>query len=198
VRDPKRREQLLEAALRRFSNEGYEAATTRSIAQEAGVTEAVLFRHFPTKRALFLTVVSDFGPQEIFSELASHAQSGRPAIDVLRAMVTSYLDTTWQHLAWLRVLFQEARRDPEAAEALRDQYQVVRRALGDVVRGAVASGELRGDKAEAVMQVTALALRGFIARSATRPPADWDAARDEFVADLITVTGESLRARAEQ
>ena len=33
VRDPKRRRMLLEAALARFSAEGYEAATTRSIAE---------------------------------------------------------------------------------------------------------------------------------------------------------------------
>ena len=63
VRDPKRRRMILEAALARFSAEGYEAATTRSIAADAGVTETVLFRHFPSKHHVFLAVISEFGPR---------------------------------------------------------------------------------------------------------------------------------------
>lgn len=46
------RESLLRAALKLFSEHGSRGATTRRIAQEAGVNEVTLFRHFPNKQAL--------------------------------------------------------------------------------------------------------------------------------------------------
>jgi len=193
MRDPKRRKQLLEAALRRFSAEGYEAATTRSIAADAGVTETVLFRHFPSKHDLFLAVLREFGPRELFRGVAQDGRHHPSAAEALRDLVTDYLNTTWQHRAWLRVLFQESARDPDAAEALRGQYHQVGQSLAAVFNEGVAKGEFREEMVEAAMQITALAVRGFIARSAARPPADWNAARDEFVSSLILVITEGLR-----
>jgi TetR/AcrR family transcriptional regulator len=54
-----RRRQLLETALDFFSRKGFEGATTKEIAASAGVTEAIIFRHFPSKQALY-TAVLDF------------------------------------------------------------------------------------------------------------------------------------------
>jgi TetR/AcrR family transcriptional regulator len=52
-----RRTQLLETALNVFSQKGFNGATTKEIAAAAGVTEAVIFRHFPTKQALYQAVL---------------------------------------------------------------------------------------------------------------------------------------------
>jgi TetR/AcrR family transcriptional regulator len=62
-----RRHQLLETALDVFSRKGFEGATTKEIAAAAGITEAVIFRHFPTKQALYSAVLDD--------KLHSHANS---------------------------------------------------------------------------------------------------------------------------
>jgi TetR/AcrR family transcriptional regulator len=52
-----RRRQLLDAALELFSRKGYGGATTKEIAKAAGVTEAIIFRHFPSKQALYTAVL---------------------------------------------------------------------------------------------------------------------------------------------
>jgi TetR/AcrR family transcriptional regulator len=52
-----RRQQLLETALDFFSRKGFEGATTKEIAAAAGVTEAIIFRHFPNKQALYKAVL---------------------------------------------------------------------------------------------------------------------------------------------
>ena len=52
-----RRNQLLEAALEVFSRKGFEGTTTKEVATAAGVTEAIIFRHFPTKQALYTAVL---------------------------------------------------------------------------------------------------------------------------------------------
>jgi AcrR family transcriptional regulator len=54
-----RREAILEVALRVFSTGSYSGTTTAEIAREAGVTEPVIYRHFPSKRALWLACLDE-------------------------------------------------------------------------------------------------------------------------------------------
>jgi AcrR family transcriptional regulator len=48
-----RRRALVQAALRVFSSGSYAGSTTAEIAREAGVSEPLLYRHFPSKRDLW-------------------------------------------------------------------------------------------------------------------------------------------------
>ncbi len=52
-----RRAQLIDVALDVFSRRGFRGATTKEIAAGAGVAEAVIFRHFPSKEALYTAVL---------------------------------------------------------------------------------------------------------------------------------------------
>jgi TetR/AcrR family transcriptional regulator len=52
-----RRRQLLEVAIDLFSEKGFAATTTKEIAAAAGVTEAIIFRHFATKQDLYKAIL---------------------------------------------------------------------------------------------------------------------------------------------
>ncbi len=54
LRPRNRRELIAEAAGRAFSERGYHAVGMDDIAAAEGVTAAALYRHFPTKYALFV------------------------------------------------------------------------------------------------------------------------------------------------
>jgi AcrR family transcriptional regulator len=54
---PRTDERILDAALRVFEEVGFRGATTRRIADEAGVNEVTLFRHFGTKDELLLAAL---------------------------------------------------------------------------------------------------------------------------------------------
>ena len=54
-----RRRQILDVASGIFARKGYQGATTREIADEAGVNEALLFRHFPSKESLYWTMLEE-------------------------------------------------------------------------------------------------------------------------------------------
>ncbi|MBO9556204.1 TetR/AcrR family transcriptional regulator [Cellulomonas sp.] len=56
-RGPHTRRNLLEATITVAAREGYARATTRAIADEAGVSEATIYRHFPDKLTLFAAAV---------------------------------------------------------------------------------------------------------------------------------------------
>ena len=60
-RIPVSRERILEAAARVYAMHGFRGATTRLIANEAGVNEVTLFRTFGSKSALIEAVLAQFG-----------------------------------------------------------------------------------------------------------------------------------------
>jgi AcrR family transcriptional regulator len=52
-----RRQDILEAGLKLFSEKGYNGSTTAEIARAAGVAEGTIFRHFTTKKELLIAVL---------------------------------------------------------------------------------------------------------------------------------------------
>lgn len=52
-----RREQILETAARIFARKGFEGATTKDLAKACGVSESALYKHFPSKEAIFDSVL---------------------------------------------------------------------------------------------------------------------------------------------
>lgn len=96
---------LLRAAFELFAERGYDATTTKAIADRAGVTEMTLFRHFPGKASL---VVDD-----PYDPLIADAVRARPADErAIVAAARAVLD------AWSAV-------EPPAVEAVRERLRLV-------------------------------------------------------------------------
>lgn len=53
-----RKASIIAAAASLFAAKGFNGTTTREIAKTAGISEALLFRHFPTKRALYAAIIA--------------------------------------------------------------------------------------------------------------------------------------------
>lgn len=78
------RSALIRATTELVAEVGYHDATTRVIAERAGVAEGSIYRHFPDKRALFLAAVLE-GQRTVTDWMAGlPARAGsRPVVDVL-------------------------------------------------------------------------------------------------------------------
>jgi len=83
------RDSLLQAATELVAEVGYHQATTRLIAERAGVAEGSIYRHFPDKRALFTAAILDRqqGVTQWMSQLPSRAGSA-PVLDILTETFT--------------------------------------------------------------------------------------------------------------
>lgn len=49
-----RRQHLIDVSIELFAKRSYATVTTAQIAEKAGISEAIIYRHFPSKKALFL------------------------------------------------------------------------------------------------------------------------------------------------
>jgi TetR/AcrR family transcriptional regulator len=92
-----RRTQLLEIALNLFAKKGFNGTTTKEIAAAAGVTEAVIFRHFPNKHALYQAVLESQIGCTSFQEWMAEAQACMDRNDdeglfrtIAKAIIQSY------------------------------------------------------------------------------------------------------------
>lgn len=79
-----RRHQLLDVAVRVFAASSFTRTSMNEIAEAAGVTKPVLYRHFPSKRALFLEVLADVGGRLRGAVAEATATAGSPRAQVER------------------------------------------------------------------------------------------------------------------
>ena len=59
-----RRAAIIKAVRREFAEKGFDGTTTRALADAAGISEGLLFKHFPTKEALFTAMQADCCSEE--------------------------------------------------------------------------------------------------------------------------------------
>ncbi|MFA9400999.1 MAG: TetR/AcrR family transcriptional regulator [Acidobacteriota bacterium] len=87
-----RREAILTAAMPVFAEKGYHAAPTTEIAKGAGISQAYLFRLFPTKEQLFTAVIERSRERmiETFTEAADRAEA--EGLDPTEQMGIAYAD----------------------------------------------------------------------------------------------------------
>ncbi len=120
-----RRQQLLDVARDRFSQQGFHATSMDEIAEAAGVTKPVLYQHFPSKRALYVELLEETGRQllGLLAEATSRAATGRERVELgFRA----YFRFAIGDRASFRLLFGTSiRSDPEFARIVEEILDAV-------------------------------------------------------------------------
>ncbi len=87
-----RRQLILGAAKRCFARHGYNGTTTKSVAAAAAISEALLFKHFPSKAALYAEILSDECEADpAFMELMERQPSTATLVELIRGMVEHFL-----------------------------------------------------------------------------------------------------------
>jgi AcrR family transcriptional regulator len=139
-----RREQLLEAALRLFSEHGYAATSTKRIAEAAGVTEGLVFHYFPTKLELLLALASR---RHTFAGrlLGRVQQADGSARRLLGEIAAGLVHVSSEEAKFIAVMLTESQTNEElraiVGETTRVGVELIVQRLAEHVR----RGELRAD-----------------------------------------------------
>jgi AcrR family transcriptional regulator len=139
------RQRLLDAAARIFARDGLTGATTRAIAQEAGVNEVTLFRHFQSKDRLLAAVVGrNFGPE------SDRARTPLPQPtanlrDDLRELARRYEELLNENLPLVRTMLGEIHHHhprEQERQVFHGIFRPIKEALFTRIKTAMGSGEL--------------------------------------------------------
>jgi AcrR family transcriptional regulator len=151
MRKADRKTQLLAQAKHLFVTLGYHCTTTEKIAQAARVTEPVLYRHFESKKALFLEVLQEIREATLNRWDAEIGVLPDPLVK-LRAIAQMYLGTTREHALEFRVIHRTLLEtdDQEIAGFLRSFYLDSERLLAEVIADGQQAGVFRKDLDPAV------------------------------------------------
>jgi AcrR family transcriptional regulator len=88
-----RRQAIVDAAVPLFARKGFGGTTTRELAEAAGISEALLFRHFPSKQLLYREILQQVGCQgdPALEQLASLPASAATLVCMVRFMVRRFV-----------------------------------------------------------------------------------------------------------
>ena len=141
-----RRELLLSAAREQFSRHGYHGAATAAIAKAAGCSEAVLYRHFSSKRELLLAVLGREVGERVASGRAIAPPPGAPPTVALSDVLQARLDDEDMVVtARLILLTLALTDDPEVGETMRGWFATVRAPLTAALARGQEAGLIRDD-----------------------------------------------------
>ena len=140
-----RRQAVLDTACRVFSRSSYRGATTAEIAREAGISEPILYRHFGSKRDLYLACLDE--AWRSFRATCEDAIAADPA-KCLGAIADAYMAKGKKIRVidlWIQAL-NEASGDKVIAAAVRKQIRDVHDFFADVIRDGQRRGVVHADR----------------------------------------------------
>jgi len=140
-----RRQAVLDTACRVFSRSSYRGATTAEIAREAGISEPILYRHFGSKRDLYLACLDEAWAS--FREICEAAIAADPD-KCLGAIADEYMARGRKIRVidlWIQGL-NEAANEKVIAAAVRKQIREVHDFFADVIRDGQSRGVIHADR----------------------------------------------------
>lgn len=96
---PDTRVRILRTASSHFARHGFEGASLRKIGEDAGISAASIFHHFPGgKRALYEAMLADVTETLLHRVIGrSAANAGLPAVDAIVQMLAAFWDYFEEH-----------------------------------------------------------------------------------------------------
>ncbi len=160
-----RRQQILAAALKCFSREGFHNTTTADIVRESGVSQGTLYLYFATKDDIIVALADDRDQGEAF--LSAMAQSEQDPIEGLALLLELHgesLDSPSRTDA-RRVGIQgwaEALRNPTVHASVTEGASLVRKEIVRLIARGQRTGQIRREIApEAVARMLIALFRGL-------------------------------------
>ncbi len=142
-----RRQQLIRVAIKVFSQKGFSGATTKEIASAAGVSEAIIFRHFPTKDDLYAAILdhkaSESSVDVWLKELSEYAER-RDDEGLFQVLAARIVEHHRKDVDFVRLMLYSALEGHELARQFREkQFLPIHDFLRDYIAARQKEGAFR-------------------------------------------------------
>jgi AcrR family transcriptional regulator len=187
------RQRILQAAAQVFAEKGYARATTRALADAAGVNEVTLFRHFGSKQGLFSAIIDAYAGPALTTAMAERL-TGDYRQDLL-VMGGHVLSTLLERREAMRLMLCEAEHFPEVRQVMAENPRQLRRALAGYLRQQIAQGRVRPLHAEAAAQAFwGMFFAYTISLWLLDEPLDPELSSEDLVAEFVDIFVEGTLA----
>lgn len=116
--------------------------TTTAIAARMGLTQGALFRHFPTKEAILLAVMS-WVTERLLARVDKAAEGAASPVAVLEAVFLTHIDFVTEHPGVPRIIFGELQRPGDTPP--KQMVQALIRRYGERLRHQIETGKALGE-----------------------------------------------------
>ncbi len=142
-----RRKQILRVAIQLFSQRGFSGTTTKEIARAAGVSEAIIFRHFANKEELYSAILDHKACsrqyQHPFEDIEEKAKN-KDDFGVFYTMALNALNKHSEDCDFMRLMLHSALEDHDLARMFFNNFiQDVYNYLGSYISRRQADGAFR-------------------------------------------------------
>ena len=144
LKAPQRRQQLIDVATKLFADYGYDATTTAAIAEAAGITEPILYRHFNSKQELFVAITREMSMRTLKHWEELIAGISHPS-DQIRQVAHEFPQHV-RHLADAYHVIHNAlttSRDKRVLGVLREHYRQIEKFFTRIILAGQRTGEFR-------------------------------------------------------
>lgn len=147
-----RRRLILRGAVRVFAKSNYRAAKVADIAAAAGVSEAMIYKHFASKKEIFLEILEHMSGR-IMTFWREEMAAEPEALKCLRNMGTTYFQRMIKHPDELQVQFQAVSEinDRDIARRLHADHEGYMSLIRQVIDRGKAQGSIRHDLSTEVL-----------------------------------------------
>ena len=196
---PARRAAIVRTSMRLFAAKGFAGTTTRELARAAGISEAMVFKHFPTKNALYRAILAHkIEESERVLPLSGLAAGDRAPAVVLGHVARTLLERIETDPSFLRLLLYCALEGHPLARAFdRARGVRLRGAISEALRSWTRRGLLRApDPDLAARAFVGLVVHFAQVRSIFRDPDARRVPRERLVREIVRFTLHGLRSRS--
>jgi TetR/AcrR family transcriptional regulator, cholesterol catabolism regulator len=160
-----RRDQIIDAAMRVFSQRGFSRATNKDIAREAGITPGLIYYYFESKEALLKAIIETRSPAQLMTTLPPQAFELPPQL-FLRMLILRALSIieSEQLIQFVRMLLPEMVHNSELASVVSSMVQRILEFLGSYFIKQVGKGALRPLDGVLTAQVAIGSVLAFVLR----------------------------------
>jgi AcrR family transcriptional regulator len=141
-----RRAAIIDAAINSFAQKGFRGVTTRELAQAAGVSEPVLYDHFPSKRDLYNAIIEKIAADSegSFSDWPGDLPAGADDREFFTALASAIIDWHERNPAYVRLLMFSALEGHEFGEIFFERHsEQFFSSLAGHIRERIDAGALR-------------------------------------------------------
>lgn len=192
-----RREQILDAAMRVFSQKGFAKATNKDVAREAGITPGLIYYYFESKESLLANILEERSPIKLIRSFPPEIYALPPEV-FLRMLVQRVLGIVESEsiVLLLRMFLPEVIHNPETGQIIVGFFQRVLEFLGNYFKAKEEQGEFRQIDAALTAQVFFGSIMGFVLRrQIVRDPTALAYSQEQIAEIIVETTLKGVLAR---